>query len=173
MPKDPIINCHTHIFTGDHVPPYLAKTYVPAPFHYLLPLRPFVLFFRWWYGGPARIPFTVGHKKLVKFNTAALAFFTKLFPFNIIAGYYIFFFAFCLLYKLVLPVFPPDKTWVSNIIHKVCVFLDPIFPHIASTWLKILIVIIVFIFFETTRNMILFFARFLWKGPWQVTRKAN
>ena len=28
--KDPIINCHTHIFTGDYVPPYLGRTFVPA-----------------------------------------------------------------------------------------------------------------------------------------------
>jgi len=27
----PIINCHTHIFKGEHVPPYLAKTFVPWP----------------------------------------------------------------------------------------------------------------------------------------------
>ncbi|MEQ9403735.1 MAG: amidohydrolase family protein [Cyclobacteriaceae bacterium] len=29
--KDPIVNCHTHIFTGDHVPPYIAKTFVFWP----------------------------------------------------------------------------------------------------------------------------------------------
>ena len=25
----PIVNCHTHIFTGDYVPPYLARTFLP------------------------------------------------------------------------------------------------------------------------------------------------
>ncbi len=34
--KKPAINCHTHIFRGEHVPPYLAKTFVPWPFSYLL-----------------------------------------------------------------------------------------------------------------------------------------
>ncbi|WP_299179876.1 hypothetical protein [uncultured Aquimarina sp.] len=34
--KKPVINCHTHIFRGEHVPPYLAKTFVPWPFSYLL-----------------------------------------------------------------------------------------------------------------------------------------
>ena len=29
MNDKPIINCHTHIFKGEHVPPYLAKTFVP------------------------------------------------------------------------------------------------------------------------------------------------
>lgn len=37
-PAAPIINCHTHIFTGDHVPPFIAKTYLPEPFYRLLHL---------------------------------------------------------------------------------------------------------------------------------------
>ncbi len=34
-----ITNCHTHIFTGDHVPPYLGKTLMPFPFYYLLNIK--------------------------------------------------------------------------------------------------------------------------------------
>ncbi len=30
-PQQPIVNCHTHIFKGEHVPPYLAKSFVPNP----------------------------------------------------------------------------------------------------------------------------------------------
>ena len=40
--KPPIVNCHTHIFTCDHVPPYLAKTFVPWPL-YLLASLPIIL----------------------------------------------------------------------------------------------------------------------------------
>jgi len=47
--RHPIINCHTHIFTGDHVPPYLAKTFLPWPFYYLLPISLVVKLFRFWY----------------------------------------------------------------------------------------------------------------------------
>ncbi len=36
--KQPIINCHTHIFTGDHVPPWLAKTFLIWPLYYLFSL---------------------------------------------------------------------------------------------------------------------------------------
>lgn len=32
----PIINCHTHIFTAEDVPPYLAKTIVPWPLHFII-----------------------------------------------------------------------------------------------------------------------------------------
>lgn len=38
----PIINCHTHIFKGNHVPPHLGKTFVPWPLHRLLTV-PFIL----------------------------------------------------------------------------------------------------------------------------------
>lgn len=34
--KPPITNCHAHIFTKEHVPPYLAKTFVMWPFYMLL-----------------------------------------------------------------------------------------------------------------------------------------
>jgi predicted TIM-barrel fold metal-dependent hydrolase len=51
-PKRPVINCHTHIFTGGHVPPYLAKAFVPWPFFYLFPVSKFVALFRWWFKGP-------------------------------------------------------------------------------------------------------------------------
>ncbi|GAA3647216.1 hypothetical protein [Flavivirga jejuensis] len=36
MNDKPIINCHTHIFKGEHVPPYLAKTFVPRWLSFVL-----------------------------------------------------------------------------------------------------------------------------------------
>jgi len=33
--KKPLINAHTHIFTGNFVPPYLTKSIIPKPFCYL------------------------------------------------------------------------------------------------------------------------------------------
>lgn len=43
------INCHTHVFTGDHVPPYLGKKMLPGPIGYILTIPLVVNFFRWWY----------------------------------------------------------------------------------------------------------------------------
>lgn len=52
MPKEreekPIINCHTHIFTGKHVPPYLARTFVPSPLDRLL-VTPRIIKLAKWY----------------------------------------------------------------------------------------------------------------------------
>lgn len=47
--KQPFINCHTHVFTGDHVPPYLGKKMLPGPLGYILTIPLVVNFFRWWY----------------------------------------------------------------------------------------------------------------------------
>lgn len=163
MAKEPIINCHTHIFTGDHVPPFLAKTYIPAPFYFLLPLTPLVRFFRWWYKMRSAVRFSTSKKKWVKKRTALTSFFTRLHPLNILGGYYIFFFAFFLLYELLLPLFPPEASGLSKVIHQLYEFTGPIFPDIRFTWLKLLIIIIVFLFFDTIRNFIIQFAAIFWK----------
>ncbi len=34
--KKKLINVHTHVFTGNYVPPYLAKTIIPWPFYFLI-----------------------------------------------------------------------------------------------------------------------------------------
>lgn len=60
--KEPLINCHTHIFTGDHVPPYLAKTFIPIIYK-IASLRYILAFFRWWYGGPVKFINGTGFKK--------------------------------------------------------------------------------------------------------------
>ncbi len=164
MSKDAIINCHTHIFTGDHVPPYLAKTYVPPPFHVLIHLKLLVLFFRWWNRGPATVYYTYGYKKAIKIKTAINRFLVSLYPLNIIAGYYLFFFAFFLLYNLLSPAFPPENSWLSGIIHKAGIFLSPVFPTLTAVWLRVTVLILLLLFFATIRNMILFVARLLWKA---------
>lgn len=39
MPEQPIINCHTHVFTVEDVPPKLARTIAPWPLSWLLDTR--------------------------------------------------------------------------------------------------------------------------------------
>ena len=47
IPKDPIVNCHTHIFKGEHVPPYLAKSFVWPPMYYLFHLPTILAIFKY------------------------------------------------------------------------------------------------------------------------------
>lgn len=164
MAKPPIVNCHSHIFTAGHVPPFLAKSYVPWPFYYLLHLGFIVSVFRWWYQGPGKIRYRAGYKKFVKIKTAILAVFARLHPLEIILGYYVFFFAFFLLYGLVKDLFNLEETKIGEWIEKVMVLTDRIFPDVTSTWLAILIITVVFIFFDTIRNFIFMLARLVWKA---------
>lgn len=164
MSKPPVINCHTHIFTAEHVPPLLAKTYVPWPFYYLIHLKPIVAFFRWWNKGPAAAKHTPGYKRRQKIKTAFFALLDRIYPLTIPLGYYVFFFVFFMLYELLVPIFPPEKSLISGWIEEAWKFTDPIFPDIASLWLKIPIIAIILLYFASIRNFILFFARLLWKG---------
>jgi len=60
--KKSIINCHTHIFTGNHVPPYLAKTFVPIVYK-ILHLGLIIDIFKWWYKGPNTFFYSNRYKK--------------------------------------------------------------------------------------------------------------
>src|SRR5690348_12933854 len=48
-PQPPLTNCHTHIFTGRHVPPYLGKTYLPLGLAYVFTIPFIVGIFRFWF----------------------------------------------------------------------------------------------------------------------------
>ena len=163
MEKDPIINCHTHIFTGDHVPPFLARTFIPAPLYFLLPLSLVVRSFRWWYKKPGRIKYKRGYKNFVKTRTSIRSFFDRLGLLSTLAGYYISLFAFFILYKLAKPILPAEETWISRLLEWLYNLLDPIFPHVEAKWLQILVVFFVFIFFRIFRNLVFAVAKLLWK----------
>ncbi len=46
--EPPIINTHVHIFTGDHVPKYVAKKIIPWPLYYLTHVHVLVGIYKWW-----------------------------------------------------------------------------------------------------------------------------
>ena len=45
---NPIINCHSHIFTVKDVPPFLAKTILPSPLHVIFRVDWIAGFIKWW-----------------------------------------------------------------------------------------------------------------------------
>ena len=47
--KKRIVNAHMHVFTGDSVPPYLAKTLIMWPFYFLINTRWLISLFRKYY----------------------------------------------------------------------------------------------------------------------------
>ena len=65
--KPPIINCHAHTFTGDYVPPFLAKTYLPEPIYRLLSLRLVIAILRWYYSKVKPLFYKNGYKTWNRF----------------------------------------------------------------------------------------------------------
>jgi predicted TIM-barrel fold metal-dependent hydrolase len=164
--KPPIINCHTHIFTGDHVPPWLAKTFVPWPFYYLMPLHLYVSLFRWWYKYPATIPYTAWYKKLRERITSFQTAFNKLGFVRTIIEYYIALHAFFYLYQFITPVFHPDKTKLLSWIEQLRVWLNNhhLFFFPASLLLKLLVIVFTLVLLPSGRNLILFVMKKLWSA---------
>jgi hypothetical protein len=66
--KLPLINCHTHVFNGPEIPPFIGKTFMPWPFYRILTV-PFILAVcRFWYNGrlsPYKFRFEGWYKNLV------------------------------------------------------------------------------------------------------------
>ena len=43
-----IVNCHTHIFTSDHVPPFLGKSLMPWPIYFIVNIKWLITIVRSW-----------------------------------------------------------------------------------------------------------------------------
>lgn len=70
-PQPVMVNCHTHIFTGESVPPYIAKTFLPWPFYKIFSVRFILSICRAWYLGK-RSPHKWRHKRWYKKLQAAI-----------------------------------------------------------------------------------------------------
>ena len=159
--KPRLINCHAHIFTGDHVPPYIARTFVPAPLHLLLPLDLIVGFFRWWYKGPATIRFRFWYKKMRNVYGKIVFFLYRSWPLNTLAGYYLFLQTLFILYYLVPPLLP-QNSWFPQKVAEGINWLAPWMLPIHAVWAKILFAGIVLLFLPSVRNMVLWIGKRLW-----------
>ena len=60
--KKPITNCHTHIFIGESVPPYLAKTFLIYPLYKLVNIGIILKICRWWFLNKKTSPRQWKHK---------------------------------------------------------------------------------------------------------------
>jgi predicted TIM-barrel fold metal-dependent hydrolase len=165
--KDPIINCHTHIFIGGHVPPWLAKTFLICPLYFLLPLGGIVKIFRWWFNGPHTWPHRPFYKTIARIISSIKSFLAKNFiltGLKWIVGTFLTVHAFFFIYNWVGKIFSSDatgwidwidkiKTWLTN--HKILWSVPGLF------W-QIIIVLVVMLFIPSGRNLILFITNRLW-----------
>lgn len=158
MAEDKIINCHTHIFTGDNVPPYLAKTYVPVVYK-LLNVQWLVDLFRWWYRGPGKKEFTAAGKKKARRAYESRMVIRRSWLLNglvFITGFllfiYVFYFAWSLLGNTrsgegIAGMINRLRKWVENGRE----FLP--FPNL---WVNIIITFLFLLLFRSGRNLLVF-----------------
>lgn len=163
--KRPIINCHTHIFTGNHVPPFIGKTYLPWPLYYLLHLSLFVSFFRWWYKYPATIPLKPWYKKLMILRNSIHRFFKRTgFIFPLISFLLVIQVVF-IVFDWIAILFPPSGSAITNWLLQAKIWLADhylLIPTGNNNFLKILFVLIVMLFIPWGRRIIFFLLKKVW-----------
>jgi predicted TIM-barrel fold metal-dependent hydrolase len=160
----PIINCHTHIFTGDHVPPYLAKSFVPFPFYFLINLHWVVSFFRKYHRVKAKFLY---HPSIIKWkgvkNKAQL--FINQFGFlkSIVTGI-ISIQTLFIAYRTLTNISKPSQSTILIYLQKVYQWLDT--KHLllpaSNSWLDAAFIAFVILFIPNGRSFILFLLSKLW-----------
>jgi hypothetical protein len=166
-PKQPIINCHTHVFTGDHVPPWLAKTFLTWPLYYLLPLGGIVKLFRLWFRGPGDWKYMTWYKTIARALNNIKGFLSKNFILTgskWIVTAFLTIHSFFIIYDWVSGILSAQPNSWTKWIERARQWLTEknILWPIQSIALQILIVVLVLLFIPSGRNLILFLAKKLW-----------
>jgi len=71
MEEKPIINCHTHIFIGKNIPPYIGKTFMPAILYRLFTIPLVIGICKFWFTSrysPYQFKFNIEFNNLKKTN---------------------------------------------------------------------------------------------------------
>jgi len=173
-----IINCHAHVFTGFHVPPYLAKTFLPWPFYYLVPLSGLLRLFSWWYHkGPYTWQFKSWYKKLAQASYKTKIYFVRhplLGRLKDVAGILVTIQVFYVFYDLIRRLQSPGKG-TAKTVSAVRDWLSRHYLYYPKTgfWTKLLLVIVLLLFFQWGRNLIIFIFRQFWSFLGKIPGKQS
>lgn len=154
--KPPIINAHVHVFTGDYVPPYLAKTYLPWPLYYLLSLRFIIRILRWYYSNIKPKFYTDTYKRWQRFKAKCELFFKRIYILSIlklVINCYLFLVIFYYLFKVIFNT-EAQYTGVKRYLVEGLLWLENwnFIIKIPGFWYKVLFFGVVLIFFKSVRN---------------------
>lgn len=160
----PRINCHTHTFTGDHVPPYIGKKMLPLGLGYLFTIPLIVHFFRWYNRVPDRWRFSSLYKQwtTVRFR---IRFFLSRIPYIVYPVITLLTVdALLILFADYLRAHYSDKAWIKyvNGLEQWLVNWH-LLPAATMLWLRWLLVLFVFFLSKSARNLILFIAKSLFR----------
>ena len=162
--KQPIINCHTHIFTGDHVPPYLAKTVVPAPFYFLINLSWVVGFFRFYHKVAARISYSPQMKRFELLKNKARIWINKLGFLKSIFTTLLTIQVLLILYRKISTFKPAEEGFILTILSKAFNWMNEyhlVLPA-GQPGLELFLTVFLILFIPSGRNFILMVFKKLW-----------
>jgi len=158
--KTSLINCHAHIFTGDHVPPYLAKTFLPWPLYYILSLSIIVGGFRLYFDTLGKWRYKPRYKRV-----ESLLYYVKIQASRTIAGKIV---AFLLGMLLAVNVFYIISEWIGLIGFSPSILGEELLAirstldsfhlvqNFQSFYVQIILVLIFLVLFKSGRNFIFF-----------------
>ncbi|WP_353778632.1 hypothetical protein [Winogradskyella sp. 3972H.M.0a.05] len=156
--KNPIINCHAHVFTGDYVPPYLAKTFLIWPFYYLLSLRAVINCLRWYHNKIKPFFFTNKVKKIKRWFYESEIFFRRNYLLGTIKRLAEIYLIVSILFYVGLwqyDITEPQDTLIGKWVVKALIFIKDSgwIIVVPKLWLKILYLVLVLIVFKSIRNL--------------------
>lgn len=151
-----IINSHTHIFTGDHVPPFLAKTFIWFPFYYLFHTPTIIWVLRSYYRLKGKYYEYSIFKNIERFRNW-LAQFKLLTYLRYLVNAYLSVNVLFILYDWFAKWLSPSKDY-DTYLNQFKAFLEKynLLLGIENLLLNIAIIVFFFLFFKSGRNLILF-----------------
>jgi hypothetical protein len=170
QPAQRFINCHTHIFTGESVPPYLAKTYLPWPFYCIFSIRFILNCCRWWYLGkksPKRWKYKWWYKSILRIFTCYRSFLKRYFLTNtlvLVINFIISYHAIIYFAKWILGLFIKPNKEASATIEAALKYLDDyyLFYNSDSSLLRFATVAFTILFIAWGRSAIFFLLKKAW-----------
>ncbi len=161
--KHPIINCHTHIFTGDHVAPLLARSIIRKPFYRLVNFKWVFYFFRKYYNKSDKKRFDGSDNLKARKKFESNRKFRKriiLYSLYTIAGLYLTLQSIDILCHWIYSM-PEKPDSLMRLLQKLHDFLGRIYllPDIKNIWWQVTIIFVVFFFYKSGRNLLWAFAK--------------
>lgn len=157
--QDPIINCHTHIFTADHVPPWIGKTFLPFILPYIFSVPLIVVPARWWYRyGPPKWKHTYLYRSLREAYYLIKITIDRIFLLWLVvfvAGLLLTVHVFYILYDLLALISRPGQDSVINEWRHWLINHGLLYPS-DSLWVNGALVLALMLFFPSGRNAIFF-----------------
>lgn len=167
QPRHPIINCHTHIFTGDHVPPHLARTFIWWPFYYIFSLPLVLWVVKTWNRWKDAIRFSPVYRAAQRGWYKFSIWVKRVWLLNVlqwIIATLAIIHVFYILYDWFSLVFEPDDSVFNDWVLAARSLLEKwnVLFEIGSLFLKVLLVGAVMLFFKSGRNFIFFILKRVW-----------